>query len=127
MLFRSQFRAALRIKKDDASALNDLAWILAAGAEPAIRNLPEAVRLGAHACEVTGHTNCGYLDTLAVAQSEAGHFTEAVALTEKAAALAVAEGDPGLAERLRSRLDFYRAGQAYTQGMGNSPAAGGRK
>ena len=122
-----QFRAALRIKKDDASALNDLAWILAAGAEPAIRNLPEAVRLAAHACEVTGHTNCGYLDTLAVAQSEAGHFTEAVALTEKAAALAVAEGDPGLAERLRSRLDFYRAGQAYTQGMGNSPAAGGRK
>ena len=122
-----QFRCALRIKKDDASALNDLAWILAAGAEPALRNPPEAVRLAAHACEVTGHTNCGYLDTLAVAQSESGHFTEAVALTEKAAALAVAEGDPGLAERLRSRLDSYRAGRAYTQGMGNSPAAGKRK
>jgi tetratricopeptide (TPR) repeat protein len=121
-----QFRAALRIKKDDASALNDLAWILATGAGPAIHDPPEAVRLAARACEVTGHTNCSYLDTLAVAQSEVGRFTEAAALTERAAALAAAGGDPDLAERLRSRLDFYRAGRTYTQGVGRLPAGNPR-
>jgi hypothetical protein len=57
-----------------------------------------------------------YLDTLAVAESEAGQFTEASALTEKAIAEATAAGDSALAAQLQTHLDLYRTGRAYTQG-----------
>ncbi len=109
------FRAAIRAKPDYPSALNDLAWLLATQPDPEIRNVPEAVRLAQRACELTRNGGPMYLDTLAVAQSEAGQFKEAVALTEKALALATAAGDAALAAQLETRLTNYNAGRSYTQ------------
>ena len=117
------FRAAIRAKPDYASALNDLAWLLATRPEAGLRNVPEAIRCARRACELTRYTDPMYLDTLAVAQAEAGQFTEALALTEKAAALVAAAGAAALAAQLQSRLNLYRAGRSYTQAeQGAAPA-----
>ena len=115
------FRSAIKAKPDYASALNDLAWLLAACPEANVRNIPEAIRLAQRACELTRYGSPMYLDTLGAAQSEAGHFTEAAALTEKAAGRAEKSGDAALASQLRGRLEFYRAGRSYTQSMQQPP------
>ncbi len=110
------FRAAIKANPNYSSALNDLAWLLATRPEPRVRNVPEAVELARRACEATGYANPGYLDTLGVAQSEAGQLREAIRLTEKAAELASASGDAVLAEQLQTHLTIYHAGRSYTQG-----------
>ena len=53
------------------------------------------------------------MDTLGVAQSEAGQFSEAIRTTEQAAAVAAAAGDERTAAGLRRRLDFYQKREAY--------------
>ena len=109
----SHLRAAIKAQPNYASPLNDLAWILATQDDPAIRNASEAIRLARRACELTWNLEPRLLATLGVAHSEAGQFSEAIRVTEQAAALAVAAGDEQTAAGLRRRLDFYRKGQAY--------------
>ncbi len=109
------FRAAIKAKPDCATALNDLAWLLATRQEPQARDVPESVRLAQRACELTHNREPMYLDTLAVALSEAGQFSQAVTLTEQAVALATQAGDGALVAQLGRRLDLYRAGRSYTQ------------
>ncbi len=67
-----------------------------------------------------------YLDTLAVAQSEAGQLAEASALTEKAIAEATAAGDSTVAAQLQAHLDLYRSGRSYTQGGSAAVPGSGR-
>jgi protein O-mannosyl-transferase len=107
-------RAAIKAQPNYAPALNDLAWILATQEEPAIRNVPEAIRLAQRACQLTQDKNPGLLATLGVAQSEAGQFPEALRSTEQALALAAAVDDQQTMTGLRRRLDFFRKGQAYS-------------
>jgi tetratricopeptide (TPR) repeat protein len=109
-------RAAIKANPGYASALNDLGWLLATCSDAQVRNVPEAIGYARRACKLTGNTDPMYLDTLAVAESEAGQFTEASALTEKAIAEATAAGDSALAAQLQTHLDLYRTGRAYTQG-----------
>ena len=109
----THFRAALKVKPLYSNALNDLAWILATETSPQVRNVPEALRLARRACELTHHSNALYLDTLAVALSEAGQFAEAVASTEKAVAVAKAAGQLEIAEQIEKHLPLYRDGRAY--------------
>ena len=117
----AQFRVALQIKPDHAAAANDLAWILATETNGAVRNVTEAVRWGKRACELTTNQIAGYLDTLGVAYSEAGRFKEAVEVTERAVASAMASGDGAMARRIESRLELYRAGRAYHEVSAREP------
>ena len=121
------FRAALKADSDYAPTLNDQAWILATQTDQRIRNLPEALALAQRACQATAFTNSGYLDTLAVARSELGQFDQAMALTEKAAALAAAAGHATLAAQLRSRVAAYRVGRSFTQQAHPLPGEPGQK
>ncbi len=109
------FRAAVAVSPQHASALNDLAWLLATQTDPQIRNPAEAVQLAERACKATRVPDPGYLDTLGVAYSEAGRFADAIKVTEQASAVATAAGNPALASEMRGRLDAYRAGKSYTQ------------
>jgi tetratricopeptide (TPR) repeat protein len=106
-------RAALKANPNYAPALNDLAWILVTQNDPAIRNVPQGIRLAKRACELTQYQNAWLMDTLGVAQSEAGDFSEAIRITEQAAALADAVGDQQTAAGLRNRLTSYRKGEPY--------------
>ena len=63
--------------------LNNLAWILAASADPQVRNGPEAVLLAERACKLTDYKKPLLVGTLAAAYAEAGRFPEAVATARK--------------------------------------------
>ncbi len=117
------FRAALKIRPNDAAIMNDLAWILAT--ENDVRDVPEAVRLASQACQITGQNDPLYLDTLAVAYSEAGQFLSATEVSGKAVQAAEEVGDRALAEKLHAHQDAFRASRSYGQAFGpaSSPSS----
>jgi Tfp pilus assembly protein PilF len=111
---RDQFRAALKIDPGNAAVLNDLAWLLAARADAGTRDVPEAIRLASRACERTTNREAMYLDTLAVAYSEAGRFADAIRAAKEGRTAALASGQPELAHRLEQRIARFEEGRAYT-------------
>jgi tetratricopeptide (TPR) repeat protein len=107
------YHAALRAQPDWPEALNNLAWLLAANPDAAIRNGPEAVSLAERACKLTEEKEPLFLGTKAAAYAEAGRFAEAIAAAEKARDLATAAGLKEVAEKNRELLELYRSGKAY--------------
>ena len=83
--------------------------------DPKLRNAPEAIRLAAHAVELTRTNHPGPLDTLATAYAAAGRFPEAVVTAQKAIDLATAAGQVPLATEIQKRRQSYVAGQPFRQ------------
>jgi spermidine synthase len=108
-------RAAVRLKPDWLEALNNLAWLLATQPDEKLRNAPEALRLAAHAVELTRTNHPGPLDTLAAAYAAAGRFPEAAAAAQQAAELAAAAGQAPLAAEIQKRRQSYAAGQPFRE------------
>ena len=113
-----EFRATLKAKPDHLAALNDLAWILATAKDGQIRNVPEAIKLAERACRLSPKGDALYLDTLAVADSEAGQFAGAIEASEKALRLAEEAKDDALAAQLRAHRNAFREGHSYRQAFG---------
>jgi Tfp pilus assembly protein PilF len=107
------YRRALELDPNLPGALNNLAWIFASNADPAIRNGAEAVQLGERACEATHYQTPLMVGTLAAAYAEAGRFKEAVDTAEKARQLAMAQGDTKTAQRNEELMQLYREGKAF--------------
>jgi Flp pilus assembly protein TadD len=84
---------------------------LATHPDPRGRNGGQALRLAKQVCQATGRRRPEFLDTLAAAYAETGHFTEAVAVAREA--LAHAAGDPSLSRRIEGRLRLYEDRQPY--------------
>jgi tetratricopeptide (TPR) repeat protein len=117
------FRDVLKFQPDHLDALDHLAWMLATCPDTSIRNGASAVELAAHAAQLTGGSEPAVLDTLAAAQAEAGLFSEAVATSEKAFALASARSQTDLAGEIHARTGIYRAHFPFRQGnSANLPA-----
>jgi tetratricopeptide (TPR) repeat protein len=108
----ADLRAALEADPGEAIAANAAAWILATSADPALRNPTEAVHAAERAVAARPD-DPGFLDTLGASYAAAGRFPEAIASAERADALADAQGDAGLRDRIRERLAGYRAGVPY--------------
>jgi Flp pilus assembly protein TadD len=117
----AHYRAALKTLPDSPEALNNLAWILAANADPQARNGPEAVTLAERACRLTDSKQSVIVGTLAAAYAEAGRFAEAVTTAEKAAQLAEQANQPELAARNRKLIEVYRAGKPYHELLSGRP------
>ncbi|MGO9113118.1 MAG: tetratricopeptide repeat protein [Thermoguttaceae bacterium] len=111
-----QWREAIRIQPRDPRLSMVAAWILATNFDPTVRNGPEAVVLAEQARALAGDSDPRVFDTLAAAYAEAGRFHEAVVAAERAAALAKARDDTGLAATVQAQLELYRAGKAYHEG-----------
>jgi Flp pilus assembly protein TadD len=111
-----EYRAALAVRAELPAAANNLAWLLATGQEPSLRNGPEAAELAAQACRLTHDETTVYIGTLAAAQAEAGQFSEAVATAQKAINCARLRVEPEIAERNHQLLEFYQARKAYHEG-----------
>jgi tetratricopeptide (TPR) repeat protein len=107
----AQYREVLKRSSDAADALNNLAWILATNPKAEVRDGQEAVRLAERACQLTRYRQAMLVGTLGVAYAEAGRFEEAVATTEKAAALATAAGDEETAAKSRALVELFRGRQ----------------
>jgi tetratricopeptide (TPR) repeat protein len=107
------FRKALQAQADWPEVLNNLAWILAANADPSVRDGAEAVTCAERACTLTSYKEPLLIGTLAAAYAEAGRFNDAVAAAEKARGLAAAATQTEVAEKNKQLLELYRAGRAY--------------
>jgi tetratricopeptide (TPR) repeat protein len=109
----AQYRAALQLQPDFANALNNLAWLLAANPDPALRDGAEAVQLASRACALT-HTNEAIkIETLANACAEAGRFEDAVAWAQKASEVALAHGQTNVAEQNLELQKLYQSHRPF--------------
>jgi tetratricopeptide (TPR) repeat protein len=104
-------REALRIAPESVEAANNLAWLLATCADPALRRPQEAIRVIERTARTTGDPSL--LDTLAAAYAAAGRFDAAVATAGLAAERAEQQGDVSAAAAFRTRLALYRRGEPY--------------
>lgn len=108
-----EYETAIALAVTNAEALNNLAWIRAANADPALRNGTEAVRLAEKACAISKEKEPLLIGTLAAAYAEAGRFAEAFETAKKARDLALASGQKQTAEANERLLKLYESGRAY--------------
>lgn len=104
------YRQALALRPGWPSALNELALLLATTSDPALRDVPEAVRLAQVACEQTRRLDPAALAALARAYNAAGRREDAVGTITDAIARARAVGRPGLAAEYAALLDAWQRG-----------------
>ncbi len=116
---RDALAEAVKLDEKNTGAQNNLGWLLATAPVDHVRDGDQAVIHATAACEQTGWTQPGTLDTLAAARAEAGDFeaalkwqAEALSLIGPPDADAAAGDDP---EGYRARLDLYRAGRPFRE------------
>ncbi len=101
-------------QSESLDVLNRKAWDLATSPDPSKRNGAKAIEIATQLCDQNAYKSSMYLDTLAAAHAEAGQFPQAI-LYEN---LAIDQhGDRIAIERLQSRLELYKAGKPYREGM----------
>ncbi len=109
------YRALLRENPADATALNNLADLLATHPDPKLRNGSEALQLATTACALTSYQNPTYLATLAEAQAENGNIDDAITTANRALALAQEKADSDLAQTISTRLQWFKSGLPVRQ------------
>lgn len=111
----ANFREAIRLQKDFALAMNDLAWILATAPDPALRNAEEAVTLATQSCGLANGAEARFWGTLDAAYAESGLFEKAMETAKKARQLAVETGQKEIAEAAGKRIALYQQHRPYRQ------------
>jgi tetratricopeptide (TPR) repeat protein len=97
------------------SAYNNLAWLLATCPDASVRDGAKAIELAQQAVKLSGGKDPGFLDTLAAAYAEAGHFFQAVETARKALVLAKQQKQQLLVHSLRARIALYEAGKPFRE------------
>ena len=105
------YRKAIEIEPNYPPAYDSLARILAADADPRVRDTALAVRLAETACEQTGFDDEGYLHTLAVAYAGEGRYEDAVRTAQRAVELARLHGRDAMASEIEKHLAMFREGR----------------
>ncbi len=105
------YRQALRDAPRLLDAANDLARVLAAHPDEAVRSADEAVALARRLCLMSRNTNPQFLDTLGLALAGKGEFSAAAEAVRAAIAL-LPPADEVALRPLRERLHEYEAGKA---------------
>jgi hypothetical protein len=88
---------------------NSMAWMLAAGPQPSLRNGARAVQSATQASRAAGGSNPVILRTLAAAYALAGEFPDAIQTAQKALQLVQSNG--ALADTLEREVTLYEAGR----------------
>jgi tetratricopeptide (TPR) repeat protein len=106
---KRSLESALHLRPNDATTLNDLAWMLATAKDNRVRDVHRAVALATKACELDRWTNAYTIDTLAAAFAAAANFPDAVKYQQ----LAIAKLEPtdrkAQLAAMQQRLQQYSA------------------
>jgi tetratricopeptide (TPR) repeat protein len=100
-----QWRYAVELQPDNVGALNNLAWILATSPSEHFRNGKNAIALAEQASQLNGN-NPVILRTLAAAYAEGGRFADAINTAQSA--LALAQGNSSLSNKLQAQMALYK-------------------
>jgi protein O-mannosyl-transferase len=109
------YEKALEISPQSISALNNLAWLLAAGSNASLRNGTRAIQFAQQANQLSGGTNALVLRTLAAAYAEAGQFGKAIETAHAAMQLGQSQRDDSLAIELQQEIALYELGLPYRE------------
>jgi protein O-mannosyl-transferase len=109
------YEKALEISPQSISALNNLAWLLAAGSNASLRNGTRAIQFAQQANQLSGGTNALVLRTLAAAYAEAGQFGKAIETAHAAMQLGQSQRDDSLATELQQEIALYELGLPYRE------------
>jgi tetratricopeptide (TPR) repeat protein len=90
-----------------------LARALGTCPEDSLREGTIALRLAEQNCAETGRKNPVFLDTLAIAQANAGRYQEAARISLEALDLCRTLNKPRLAQSIRMRIELYRSHRPY--------------
>lgn len=112
----SNYEHVLASTPTNVSCLNNLAWVLATCTDEHIRNGQRAVELAKKACNLTDWKEAFLIGTLAAAHAEAGDFTNAVAMAERARDVARTNGSEAVAVRNSELIELYRSGKPLREG-----------
>lgn len=107
------FRQGIANTSFDIRIASKLSWLLATLPYAALRDGPEAVRLGEKICETTNYEVPQNLDVLAAAYAETKQFSKAVKTARLARQLAVSTGLLDLAAAVQTRLKLYEKQRAF--------------
>jgi serine/threonine protein kinase/tetratricopeptide (TPR) repeat protein len=99
-------------EKDDAGALNTLAWLMATSTDPSLRDGQSAVRAAERALARSKTREWSLVDTAAAAYAEAGEFREASDLEREAISLVQ---DAKVKEALGDRLKLYDSNTPFRE------------
>jgi protein O-mannosyl-transferase len=109
------YEKALEISPQSISALNNLAWLLAAGSNASLRNGARAIQFAQQADQLSGGTNVLVLRTLAAAYAEAGQFGKAIETAHAAMQRGQSQRDDSLAVELQQEIALYELGLPYRE------------
>lgn len=90
-----------------------LAWLLAAAPDDALRDPDRAVQLAESAAAGSAPDDAAMLDILSAAYASAGRYEDAAAVIDRAIQQAAAAGKADLAGELSQRRALYAAGRPY--------------
>jgi uncharacterized protein (TIGR03067 family) len=111
------YSASILLDPNNPGPCNALAWLMATHPDDECRNGNKAIAYATKACELTKWEEPTYLDTLAAAYAEAGHFGEAVRWQEKALGNAKFEKKVGANEFAvaKQRLQLFKQGKPFRE------------
>ena len=113
----AQLREATRLQPDWPAPLHRTAWILSTDRTANVRDGGVALRLAKRAAELSEYRDPAALDALAAAYAEVRDFESAVDFAERGLRLYPASSAAETAASLRARLEGYREGKPYRQGL----------
>lgn len=113
----AQLREATRLQPDWPAPLHRTAWILSTDRKAKVRDGGVALRLAKQAAELSEYRDPAALDALAAAYAEVRDFESATKFAERSLRLYAAVSAAEKAASLRARLEGYREGKPYRQGL----------
>jgi tetratricopeptide (TPR) repeat protein len=104
----AHYNEAMTLAPKDPHSRSNTAWVLATSTDASIRDGAKAVELAQQAVSLSGGREPLFFRTLAAAYAETGRFSDAIAVTQQAAAIAGMQGQTGLANLLEEDVLLYR-------------------
>ena len=112
---RQAYERVLHLQPTNTEAIFELGWMLSSAPDSQARDGKRALELAQNAVAMLGSSDPAPLDLEGAALAELGRFDEALAMADRAAGLAWAQGRDDYAAEILVRRQRYEIGKAFRQ------------